>query len=167
MLNGASLCPRNATAKAWLSVSTWPAHELIDLRSSQESRLASDRRKPYASKQGESETKYSEQADSDIQTSGVRSVLTPGFRVALPRACTPAWGRAAGKPPEQALTGRQVPAGPRDGVCVDVCPSGTRPAGAFLSSLSLGMQRKGLGRVTQVGAILETLIRARNEPRHP
>ncbi|MEJ2633510.1 MAG: hypothetical protein P8015_20305, partial [Acidihalobacter sp.] len=35
--------------------------------------------------------------------------------------------------------------------------------GAFLSPLSLGMQRKGLGRVTQIGSILETLIRARNE----
>ncbi|MEJ2632902.1 MAG: hypothetical protein P8015_17125, partial [Acidihalobacter sp.] len=35
---------------------------------------------------------------------------------------------------------------------------------AFLSYLSLGVQRKVLGRVTQVGSILETLIRARKAP---
>jgi hypothetical protein len=37
--------------------------------------------------------------------------------------------------------------------------------GAFLSYLYLGVQRKVLGRVTQAGSKLETLIRARNEQR--
>jgi hypothetical protein len=53
---------------------------------------------------------------------------------------------------------------PGAGCALEVCPSGTRPSGTFLSPLSLGVQRKRLGRVTQVGSILETLIRVRNEP---